>query len=231
MNLDGHQKYGMNIKNNIETLKQSLPNRCRLIAVSKTQPVEKIREAYDAGQRAFGENKAQELTGKYELLPNDIQWHMIGHLQTNKVKYIAPFVHMIHGVDSLKLLQEIDKQGRKNNRVIQCLLQIHIAAEETKFGFSESEVLELVQSGALGNLEFIKIVGIMGMATFTSDSNQVRNEFKTLKSLFERIKLLSLPSNVVLTELSMGMSSDYTIAIEEGSTMIRVGTAIFGERN
>ena len=220
----------MNIENNIETLTQSLPNRCRLIAVSKTQSVEKIQEAYAAGQRAFGENKAQELTGKYELLPHDIQWHMIGHLQSNKVKYIAPFVYMIHSVDSLKLLQEIDRQGRKNNRVINCLLQIHVAVEETKFGFSESEALELVQQG-VDNLEFIQIVGIMGMATFTSDSNQIRKEFKTLKSLFEKIKLLSLPRNVVMTELSMGMSSDYAIAVEEGSTMIRVGTAIFGERN
>lgn len=221
----------MNIKNNIETLTQSLPNGCRLIAVSKTQPVEKIKEAYDAGHRAFGENKAQELTQKYELLPQDIQWHMIGHLQSNKVKYITPFVHMIHSVDSLKLLQEIDKQGRKSDRIITCLLQIHIADEETKFGFLESEAVELLQSGAIDNLNFIKIAGIMCMATLTSDQNQIRKEFKTLKTLFEKIKSMPVSKNVEMKELSMGMSSDYTVAVEEGSTMIRVGTAIFGERN
>src|SRR5688572_1059952 len=197
------------------------PKNITLIAVSKTKPVSDIKELYDLGHRDFGENYVQELVEKQVLSPGDIRWHYIGHLQSNKVKYIAPFVHMIHSVDSLKLLQEIDKQGRKNNRVINCLLQIHVALEETKFGFSESEALELVQSGALNNLEFIKIVGIMGMATFTSDSSQIRREFKTLKSLFEKLKFLSLPNQVEMKELSMGMSSDYRIAVEEGSTMIR----------
>ncbi len=227
---DGHQKYGMNIKNNIEKYTQSLPKGCNLIAVSKTQPIEKIQEAYNAGQRAFGENKAQELSLKYESLPKDIQWHMVGHLQSNKVKFIASFVHMIHSVDTLKLLQEIDKQARKNNRTISCLLQIHIADEDTKFGFAESEAIELLESGALNSLNSIKIVGLMGMATLTLDIGKIRSEFKTLKSLFEKIKDMSLSENVEMKELSMGMSNDYTIAGEEGSTMVRIGTAIFGER-
>jgi len=221
----------MSIKNNIERLKESLPQGCSLIAVSKTQPFEKVQEAYNGGQRAFGENKAQELTLKYEAMPKDIQWHMIGHLQSNKVKYIAPFVHLIHSVDSLKLLTEIDRQALKNNRVISCLLQIHIADEETKFGFSEAEAVELLQGGALNNFNNIRIVGFMGMATLTEDENKIRNEFKTLKSIFEKIKLMSLPGNIEMKELSMGMSSDYKIAVEEGSTLVRVGTAIFGERN
>jgi pyridoxal phosphate enzyme (YggS family) len=221
----------MNIKNNIEKYAQSLPKGCNLIAVSKTQPVEKIQEAYQAGQRAFGENKAQELSLKHESLPQDIQWHMIGHLQSNKVKYIASFVYMIHSVDSLKLLQEIDKQASKINRTINCLLQIHIADEETKFGFSESEVLELLQSGALKNLHYVTIEGLMGMATLTPDVGKIRNEFKNLKSLFEKIKSIGLIGNIEMKELSMGMSSDYTIAAEEGSTLVRIGTAIFGDRN
>ena len=221
----------MSIKNNIERLKESLPQGCSLIAVSKTQPFEKVQEAYNGGQRAFGENKAQELTLKYEAMPKDIQWHMIGHLQSNKVKYIAPFVHLIHSVDSLKLLTEIDRQALKNSRVISCLLQIHIADEETKFGFSEAEAVELLQGGALNNFNNIRIVGFMGMATLTEDENKIRNEFKTLKSIFEKIKLMSLPGNIEMKELSMGMSSDYKIAVEEGSTLVRVGTAIFGERN
>ena len=221
----------MSIKNNIERLRESLPLGCSLIAVSKTQPVEKIHEAYSAGQRVFGENKAQELTQKYEALPKDIQWHMIGHMQSNKVKYIAPFVHLIHSVDSLKLLMEIDKQALKNNRIINCLLQIHIADEETKFGFSETEAVELLQADAMKNLSHVRIVGLMGMATLTEDANKIRREFKALKSAFEKIKLMSLPKNIEMKELSMGMSSDYKIAVEEGSTMVRVGTAIFGERN
>jgi pyridoxal phosphate enzyme (YggS family) len=221
----------MSIKNNIERLTESLPQGCTLIAVSKTQPFEKVQEAYNAGQRVFGENKAQELTQKYEAMPKDIQWHMIGHLQSNKVKYIASFVHLIHSVDSLKLLMEIDKQGLKNNRIIQCLLQIHIADEETKFGFSETEAIELLKSDGLKNLNNVKIVGLMGMATLTADPNKIRSEFKSLKSLFEKIKLMSGFKNIEMKELSMGMSSDYRIAAEEGSTMVRVGTAIFGERN
>jgi len=221
----------MSVKNNIERLKESLPDSCTLIAVSKTQPFEKLQEAYDAGQRVFGENKAQELTLKYEALPKDIEWHMIGHLQSNKVKYIAPFVHLIHSVDSLKLLVEIDKQALKNSRVISCLLQIHIADEETKFGFSEAEVIEMLQRGALNSLSNIRIVGFMGMATLSKDENKIRSEFKNLKSSIEKIKLMAVPGNIELKELSMGMSSDYKIAVEEGSTLVRVGTAIFGERN
>ena len=221
----------MKIKKNIEHFRAVIPPHCTLIAVSKTQPVEKIIESYEAGQRAFGENKAQEMTAKAESLPNDIQWHMIGHLQTNKVKYIAPFVHLIHGVDSLKLLQEIDKQGAKVNRVIPCLLQIHIAEEETKFGFSEEEVLQLIQSGELENRKHVRVKGLMGMATFTDNTVQIRKEFTQLKSFFNKIKSLQKPDTVEMLELSMGMSNDYTLALACGSTMVRIGTAIFGERN
>jgi pyridoxal phosphate enzyme (YggS family) len=221
----------MNIRNNIEKFTQSLPPGCRLIAVSKTQPTEKILEAYHAGQRVFGENKVQELSAKYEALPKDIQWHMIGHLQSNKVKYITPFISLIHSVDSVKLLQEIDKQARKANRIIDCLLQIHIAEEETKFGFSEEEAFQLFQSETITHLSNIKITGLMGMATLTENVDQVRKEFRGLRSLFEKIKSQYANDRVDMEELSMGMSSDYTIAIEEGSTYIRIGTAIFGERN
>lgn len=220
----------MSVKNNIEKLIQTLPDGCRLIVVSKTQPVEKIQEAYAAGQRLFGENKAQELTAKYESLPKDIEWHMIGHLQSNKVKYIIPFVHLIHSVDSLKLLLEVDKQAKKVNRVVNCLLQIHIAAEDTKFGFSETEALEMLQSTQLNALKNIRIAGLMGMATLTNDPTQIRKEFKILKVLFDQLKSRNIPT-VSMDELSMGMSSDYKIAVEEGSTLIRIGTAIFGERN
>lgn len=220
----------MNIKNNINNLRQGIPAGRKLIAVSKTNPVEKIKEAYDAGQRVFGENRVQELTPKFEALPKDIEWHMIGHMQTNKVKYVAPFIHLIHSVDSYNLLEEINKQALKNNRTIPCLLQIHIAEEESKFGFSEQEVLDLIQSEGLKRLDHILIVGLMGMATFTSDTEQVRKEFKRLKSFFEQLKSMALPPNVMMKELSMGMSGDYKIALEEGSTMIRVGSAIFGER-
>jgi pyridoxal phosphate enzyme (YggS family) len=221
----------MNIENNIKTIKQSLPTPCRLIVVSKTQSEGKILEAYQAGQRDFGENKVQELTQKYEALPKDIQWHMIGHLQSNKVKFLVPFVSLIHGVDSLKLLQEIHKQGQKINRIIPCLLQVHIADEETKFGFSEEEILHLMKSSELQTLSSITINGLMGMATLTENAEQIRNEFKGLKALFEKLKSMTLPPHVEMKELSMGMSSDYKIAAEEGSTLIRVGTAIFGERN
>lgn len=221
----------MNIKKNIEHFRGLLPPNCTLIAVSKTQPVEKIVEAYEAGQRVFGENKAQEMTSKFESLPNDIQWHMIGHLQTNKVKYIAPFVHLIHGVDSLRLLQEINKQGSKINRVIHCLLQLHIAEEETKFGFSEEEVLQLIQSNEFASLKHVHVKGLMGMATFTDNSTQIRKEFTRLKSFFDKIKTLQKPDTIEMQELSMGMSNDYTLAVECGSTMVRIGTAIFGERN
>jgi len=221
----------MNIKNNINNLRQSLPAECKLIAVSKTNPVEKIQEAYDAGQRIFGENKAQELTPKYNALPKDIEWHMIGHMQTNKVKYIAPFIHLIHSVDSYTVLEEINKQAAKANRKIPCLLQIHIAKEESKFGFSEEEVWALTNSESFRKFENITIEGLMGMATFTSDANQVRNEFRELKLYFEKLKSSILPPSIRMKELSMGMSADYQIAVEEGSTMIRVGSAIFGERH
>ncbi len=221
----------MNIKNNITNLRQNLPEGCKLIAVSKTHPAALIQEAYDAGQRMFGENKVQELERKHAELPNDIAWHMIGHLQSNKVKYIASFVSLIHSVDSVKLLEEINKQGARVNRSIPCLLQIHIAEEETKFGFSEEEVMELLQDDRLTKLHHTTIVGLMGMATFTSDTEQIRKEFRRLKTLFEKIRSMSLPAPVSMKELSMGMSSDYAIAIEEGSTMIRVGSAIFGARH
>lgn len=201
---------------------------CRLIAVSKTHPPEVIQEAYDAGQRIFGENKVQEMSAKYEVLPKDIQWHLIGHLQTNKVKYIAPWVSLIHSVDSSRLAAEIDRQGRKAGRVIPCLLQIHIAKEETKFGFDRSEVLEFLRN--LNQAEGISIEGLMGMATLTGDKDQIRQEFRQLKSLFDEIGAMSLPPFIKMKELSMGMSGDYEIAIEEGSTMVRIGTAIFGKR-
>lgn len=221
----------MIIKNNLEQILQSLPKACTLVAVSKTHPPELVLQAYEAGQRVFGENKAQEMVAKYEVLPKDIQWHLIGHLQSNKVKYIAPFVHLIHSVDSLKLLQEIDKQASKNKRIISCLLQVHIAQEESKFGFSPDELDVFLQSSELPLLQSIRIIGLMGMASFTDNTDQVRQEFKTLKKFFEELKQRILPPNVSMTELSMGMSGDYTIAIEEGSTMVRIGSAIFGNRN
>lgn len=215
------------IKDNLLAIKNSIPSQVTLIAVSKTNPIQAILEAYETGQRIFGENKVQELVDKYESLPKDIEWHMIGHLQSNKVKYIAPFVKLIHGVDSLKLLQEINKRAEQNNRIIDCLLQIHIAKEETKFGFDEEEVIEALQSEEFKKMTNIKIVGLMGMATNTTDESQIRKEFKSLRNLFTKLNTHH-PS---LTTLSMGMSSDYKLAIEEGSTMIRVGSSIFGERS
>jgi pyridoxal phosphate enzyme (YggS family) len=187
-------------------------------------------EAYNEGQRLFGENKVQELVPKYEELPKDIEWHMIGHLQSNKVKYIASFINMIHSVDSIKLLEEINKQGLKSNRTISCLLQVHIAEEETKFGFSPEEVLQFLESNGPSEMNNVTVSGLMGMATLTDDADQVRREFKGLKDLFEKLKTSPLPAGVAMKELSMGMSGDYKIAIEEGSTLIRVGSAIFGER-
>jgi pyridoxal phosphate enzyme (YggS family) len=221
----------MIIKNNLEQILRTIPKGCTLIAVSKTHPPETVLQAYEAGQRIFGENKVQELAAKYEALPKDIEWHLIGHLQSNKVKYIAPFVQLIHSIDSVKLLQEVDKQGSKNGRIIPCLLQVHIAQEETKFGFSAEEIETLVKSPELADLKSIQLVGLMGMASFTENQQQVRKEFKLLKDLFEKLKRQTLPANVRMTELSMGMSGDYHIAIEEGSTMVRVGSAIFGNRN
>ncbi len=217
----------MSIQQNLQNIKSNLPANVTLIAVSKTKPIELIKEAYHAGQRDFGENYIQELEDKHKQLPTDIRWHAIGHLQSNKVKYIAPFVHLIHAVDTLKLLQEINKQAAKNNRVIDCLLQIYIAKEETKFGFSFDECEKLFQSTELKNMQNIHIVGFMGMATNTNDEAQIRNEFCSLKKFFSQISNL----NTNISILSMGMSSDYKIAIEEGSTMIRIGSSIFGERD
>ena len=205
------------------------PHGCRLIAVSKTQPVEKLKEAYQAGQRLFGENKVQEMTEKYAALPSDIEWHMIGHLQRNKVKYIAPFVGLIHSVDSLRLLEEINKQGEKNQRIISCLLQVHIATEESKFGFDREELLAALPQ--ITSMKWIKIKGLMGMATFTDNQDLIRKEFKTMKALFEEIKSMPAGENISMEELSMGMSGDYQIALEEGSTLVRIGTTIFGARN
>ncbi|WP_370687410.1 YggS family pyridoxal phosphate-dependent enzyme [Fulvivirga maritima] len=222
----------MDIKNNIKEFQNYLSDKsCRLVAVSKTKPIELLQEAYNEGVRIFGENKVQELTDKYEVLPKDIEWHMIGHLQRNKVKYIAPFVSLIHSVDTFKLLKEINKQGAKNERVISCLLQIHIAKEETKFGLSEEELLEIINSEEIKSLNNVKVVGLMGMATFTDNEDQVRKEFRYLKNLFDKTAGLALPENIEMQELSMGMSGDYELAIEEGSTLIRVGSAIFGARN
>lgn len=221
----------MNIKNNILKFQESLlGTSCKLVAVTKTKPISDILEAYEAGLTRFGENKVQELTEKSSQLPEDIEWHMIGHLQRNKVKYIAPFISLIHSVDSFRLLQEVNKEGIKNNRIINCLLQMHIAEEETKFGLSEKELFDLINSVEFDDLQNIKILGLMGMATFTDDEKQIRKEFKGLKKLFERIKEQPARENLFFSELSMGMSSDYKIGIEEGSTMIRVGSAIFGSR-
>lgn len=207
------------------------PTNTKLVAVSKTKPNEDLIEAYNAGNRIFGENKVQELVSKAEVLSKDIEWHFIGHLQRNKVKYLAPFVHLIHAVDSLRLVKEINKQAKKNDKIIECLLQVHIAKEEAKFGFNMEELKQLASSGELDELENIKIIGLMGMATNTSNQEQIRAEFKGLKSLFEEIKLLQLPSNIEMKELSMGMSADYKLAIREGSTMVRIGSTIFGLRN
>ena len=222
----------MDIQSNIKQFQNHLQSsNCRLVAVSKTKPNEDILEAYTSGQRIFGENKVQELATKSELLPKDIQWHMIGHLQRNKVKYIAPFVDLIHSIDSLRLLNEVEKQGKKTGRTIHCLLQVFIADEETKFGLDESEVIELINNPTLASMEYVKIVGLMGMATFTDDKDKIRSEFKELKSIFDKVAAFDLPANIEMTELSMGMSGDYQIAIEEGSTLIRVGSSIFGSRN
>ncbi len=217
----------MSIKENLAEIKANLPEGVTLVAVSKTKPNEAILEAYEAGQRVFGENKVQDMVQKWEALPKDIEWHMIGHLQRNKVKYMAESVTLIHGVDSLKLLKEIDKQAQKHNRVIPCLLQMHIAEEDTKFGLDEDELNALLASSEFKQMKHVKIMGLMGMATFTDNENQVRKEFSRLKSLFENLKL-QLPE---ISILSMGMSGDYGIAITEGSTMVRIGSSIFGARN
>ena len=202
----------------------------QLVAVSKTKPVSAIQALYDAGHKVFGENRVQELVQKYEQLPKDIQWHMIGHLQTNKVKYIAPFVSLIHGVDSAKLLKEVNKQAKKHNRVIPCLLQIHIAEESSKFGFEEGELIEYLETGEWQSYTNVQISGVMGMATFTYDEAQVRREFTSLHKIFNNIGRLYFKDLPHFKELSMGMSGDYLIAIEEGSTMVRIGSLIFGSR-
>lgn len=219
----------MSIAENIHTIKASIPSNVTLVVVTKTHPVEKLMEVYASGHRIFGENKVQEMVDKYEQLPKDIEWHLIGHLQSNKVKYIAPFVNLIHSVDSLKLLQEIDKQAVKNKRIINCLLQIYIAKEETKFGLDFTEAANLLRSEALGSLKNIQITGLMGMASNTSNQEQIAREFQSLKQFFDQQKLFTGP-NVLLQTLSMGMSSDYSIAIANGSTLIRVGSSIFGKR-
>ena len=206
------------------------PTSTTLVAVSKTKPAEAIQELYDQGQRIFGENRVQELTWKYEALPKDIEWHAIGHLQTNKVKYIAPFVAMIHSVESLKLMKEISKQAKKNEREIEVLLQFHIAEEDTKFGLDLSESQEILNSDFYKNAKNIKVVGVMGMATFTDDKNQVRNEFRTLKNIFDKLKKEFFESDNNFKEISMGMSGDYELAVEEGSTMVRIGSLLFGKR-
>ena len=217
-------------KDEYKKLKEDLQaQNVTLIAVSKIQPVAVIKTLYDLGQKDFGENYVQEIIEKYNALPKDIVWHYIGHLQTNKVKYIAPFISLIHGVDSVKLLKEINKQGEKNNRVINCLLQIHIAQEETKFGLNDIELNDILEGTDLKNLKHIKICGLMGMASFTENDEKIRNEFQYLKTLFNNYSQLSI-TNCQLSILSMGMSADYTIATEEGSNMVRIGSLIFGQR-
>lgn len=219
------------IKENLNKVRATVPNNVTLIAVSKTKPVTDLQEAYDAGQRIFGENKALEMRDKHQKLPKDIQWHFIGHLQTNKIKYIAPFVSLIHSIDSISLLEAVNKEAVKNNRVIDCLLQFHIAKEETKFGLDIEEAEEMLKSDSYKNLNNINIIGVMGMATFTDDVNQIRNEFKSLKNIFNILKERYFQDKESFKEISMGMSDDYPIAIEEGATMVRVGSKIFGARN
>lgn len=213
----------MSIAQNLQHIKSTLPEHVTLVAVSKTKPVNDLMEAYNAGQRIFGENYVQELVDKQPQLPNDVAWHFIGHLQSNKVKYIAPFVSLIHGVDSLKLLQEINKQALKNNRVIDCLLQVFIAEEESKFGLDEKELNDIFSSETFNSMKNIRIIGLMGMSTFTDNQQQIEKEFKHLKQIFDKY-----PN---LTTLSMGMSGDYQLAIDCGSTMVRIGSSIFGKRN
>lgn len=222
----------MSVAQNINYFREKLKgSSCQLIAVSKTQPVEAILEAYQAGQRVFGENKVQELAAKYESLPKDIEWHLIGHLQTNKVKYIASFVHTIQSVDSLRLLEEINKQAGKVNRVQDCLLQIYIAEEESKFGLSLPEAIGLLSLPEFEALAHVRITGVMGIATNTNDENQLRKEFRTLKTGFQQLKQQFFANQDSFRKISMGMSSDFELAIEEGSTMVRVGSSIFGARN
>lgn len=217
----------MSIQTNLSNIRTDLPSHVTLVAVSKTKPIEDLIQAYQSGQRVFGENKIQEMAEKYQKMPKDIQWHMIGNIQRNKVKYMASFVDLVHGVDSLKLLNEINKQAEKNKRIINCLIQIKIAQENTKFGMSFDQAKNLISSKEVKKLKNISIVGLMGMASFTQDKTQIKKEFKTLKSNFDNLQKIA--SNLMI--LSMGMSGDYTLAIENGSTMIRLGSSIFGARN
>lgn len=219
----------MSIAQNLQKIKAELPEQVTLVAVSKTKPTEDILEAYQAGQRIFGENKVQEMTDKWEQLPKDIQWHMIGHLQTNKVKYLIPYVELIHGVDSLKLLQEINRQAARFNKKINCLLQVHIAQEDTKFGFDATEIEDLLQSEEFKSFQNIQVRGFMGMASFTDNEAQIKAEFNSLKNIFDQYKNLTLP-HFKAEILSMGMSGDYALAIECGSNMVRIGSSIFGSR-
>jgi pyridoxal phosphate enzyme (YggS family) len=219
------------ISENLKSILATLPLGVKLCAVSKTKPISSIEEAYAAGQRIFGENRVKELEDKATVLPKDIQWHLIGHLQSNKVKYIAPFVSMIHAVDDEELLAVIDKEAKKNNRVIDCLIQLHIAQEETKYGMSEEEAYEFFHLGNWKNYKNVRICGLMGMATFTDNEQQIRNEFTGLAKFYNRIKNEIMTDHDSFNQLSIGMSGDYLIAIESGSTLVRVGSAIFGERN
>ena len=221
----------MSVTQNLSTIKTDIPASVTVVAISKTHAPEVVMQAYEAGQRIFGENKVQELVSKYEVLPKDIQWHLVGHLQRNKVKYIAPFVSLIHSVDSLKLLKEIDKNARKSDRVIDCLLQVYIADEDTKFGLSDDEVFEILESDLFAQMKNIRVVGLMGMATFTDNTEQVRLEFRKLKELFEHVKQKYFADSSYFNTLSMGMSGDYKIAIEEGASLVRLGSVIFGGRS
>ena len=221
----------MNIGNKIAEIKQNIPAQVKLVAVSKTKPNEDILDAYNSGHKIFGENKVQDLVKKQEELPKDIEWHFIGHPQSNKVKFIAPFIHLIHGVDSLKLLKVINKEAQKNNRVVKCLLQFHIAEESTKFGLLIDEAKTILESEEFVAFNNVAIAGVMGMATNTDNINQIKKEFSTLKNIFNLLKNEYFSNSEIFTEISMGMSHDFKIAVEEGSTLIRVGSKIFGARN
>ncbi len=221
----------MNVGVNIRRIREELPENVKLVAISKTKPAEAILEAYDSGHRIFGGNKAMEIAAKYRILPPDIEWHFVGHLQTNKGRYIVPFVHLIHSVDSMKLLREINKEGFRQKRIINCLLQFHIAEEESKFGLVTGEAKELFSSPEYSEFENISLNGVMGMATFTSDNDQVRMEFRKLRGVFAEIKNEFFKDTPYFREISMGMSDDYRIAVEEGSTIVRIGSSIFGERD
>lgn len=218
------------IRNNIKAVVDDLRNGARLVAVSKFNPSERLMEAYEAGQRVFGESQAQELMAKQQVLPADIEWHFIGHLQTNKVKYIAPFISLIHAVDTVKLLKEIDRQGRKNDRVLHCLLEIHIASEESKYGFSKDDLMTFLESGEWKTMDYVSIDGLMCMATNTDDEQQIRSEFRRAKQIYDEVKSRFFSDDSHFCELSMGMSDDYNIALDEGSTLVRVGSKIFGSR-